>query len=74
MKKYRRKGVGKAAAMKIFDRFPGSWEVSQWANNIPAQSFWKQVISEYTKGKYDTFVAKDKESVGFTFYCAGKCR
>ena len=70
MKKYRCKGVGKAAAMKIFDMFPGSWEVSKWANNIPAQSFWKQVINEYTSGKYDTFVTKDNEHVGFTFYNA----
>ena len=44
MKKYRRKGVGKAAAMKVFDQFPGGWEVSQWQNNLPAQNFWKQVI------------------------------
>lgn len=28
MKKYRRKGVGRAAAMKIFDMFPGGWEIA----------------------------------------------
>ncbi len=67
MKKYRRKGVGNVAAMKVFDMFPGSWEVSQWTNNLSAQNFWKQVISEYTKGKYDTFIAPGNRSVGFTF-------
>ena len=68
MKKYRRKGVGKAASMKIFDMFPGGWEVSQWENNLPAQNFWKQVIGRYTNGKYETFTASEKGSVGFTFY------
>lgn len=68
MKKYRRKGVGKAASMKIFDMFPGGWEVSQWKNNLPAQNFWKQVINEYTHGKYDTFTSAEKNVVGFTFY------
>ena len=68
MKKYRRKGVGKAASMKIFDMFPGGWEVSQWQNNLPAQNFWKNVINEYTNGKYDTFTVTEKAEVGFTFY------
>lgn len=67
MKKYRRKGVGKAAAMKIFDRFPGGWEISQWQNNLPAQRFWKQVVNEYTNGKYETFAAPERGEVGFTF-------
>lgn len=68
MKKYRHKGVGKVASMKIFDMFHGGWEISQWANNLPAQKFWKQVISEYTNEKYNTFTTKEKDVVGFTFY------
>ncbi len=68
MKKYRRKGVGKTAAKKVFDMFPGGWEIAQWSNNLPAQNFWKQVISEYTNEKYDTFTIAEKDVVGFTFY------
>lgn len=68
MKKYRRKGVGKVAAMTIFDMFPGGWEVAQWKNNLPAQNFWKQIIHEYTKGIYNTFTSIEKDEVGFTFY------
>ena len=68
MKKYRRKGVGKVAAMTIFDMFPGGWEVSQWKNNLPAQNFWKQIIHEYTNGTYNTFTSIEKDEVGFTFY------
>ena len=67
MRKYRRKGVGKAAAVIIFDLFPGEWEVSQWKSNRPAQQFWLQVVNEYTEGKYNTFSASEKDVVGFTF-------
>ena len=67
MKKYRHKGVGRTASMKIFDMFPGGWEISQWTNNLPAQNFWRKVIAEYTNGKYNTFIAEEKDMVGFTF-------
>ena len=67
MKKYRHKGVGKAAAVKIFDMFPGGWEVSQWSNNLPARKFWEKVVAEYTNGKYDTFTATEKDVAGFIF-------
>jgi predicted acetyltransferase len=52
MRKYRGQGVGRAAAYAVFDAFPGHWEVSQLAQNLPAQKFWRQVIGEYTRGKY----------------------
>ena len=68
MKKYRHKGVGKLAAIKVFDKYKGSWEISQWDNNIPAQKFWEKVISEYTNGEYDKFYSVKNEIVGFTFY------
>ncbi len=67
MKKYRQKGVGRAAAMKIFNMFRGGWEISQWINNLPAQNFWGKVIAEYTNGKYDTFTATEENETGFTF-------
>ncbi len=68
MKKYRHKGVGRAVSRMIFDRFPGGWEISMWKNNLPAQRFWHQIVSEYTNGKYKTFVAAEKDVVGYTFY------
>ncbi len=67
MKKYRKKGVGKYVAQKIFDMFPGGWEVSVWSNNMAAQCFWKSVVEAYTQGKYTTFTLSDKKIVGFTF-------
>lgn len=68
MKKYRRRGVGRVVAKKIFDMFSGGWEISQWTNNVPAQEFWKKIISEYTDGRYGTFAVPEENVVGFTFY------
>ena len=67
LKKYRHNGVGRMAAIKVFDKYQGGWEVSQWDNNIPAQNFWQKVISEYTNGEYDKFSSVENEIVGFTF-------
>jgi predicted acetyltransferase len=52
MKKYRRVGIGKKVAKRIFDLHKGDWEVSQVEKNKPAQQFWVSVINEYTEGKY----------------------
>lgn len=52
MQKYRRSGVGKWAAHRLFDMFPGDWKVSQIRANEPARSFWHRVIGEYTKGSF----------------------
>lgn len=53
LRKWRRGGVGRAAARALFDLFPGAWEVRQTRANIPAQAFWRSVISTYTAGRWD---------------------
>jgi predicted acetyltransferase len=56
----RRQGVGAAAAMQLFDRLPGRWEVSTAAVNIPATAFWRSVSQRYTCGAYEeVFVTRD---------------
>lgn len=52
MKKYRKSGVGKQAAVQLFSKFPGEWEVAEMEENIPAQAFWRKVISLYTNNEY----------------------
>ncbi|MBN2544437.1 MAG: GNAT family N-acetyltransferase [Spirochaetes bacterium] len=52
MKKYRRKGIGKKAAIKMFDMFRGDWEIRQHPHNIAAQKFWKNVITIYTGNNF----------------------
>lgn len=50
--KYRRAGVGKWAANQLFDHYPGRWKVTQVSTNIPAQTFWRRIIGEYTNDNY----------------------
>lgn len=52
LKKFRRNGLGREAAFKIFDRFKGGWEVSQIKRNGPANIFWRKTIDEYTGGDW----------------------
>lgn len=52
LRKYRRMGVGCAAALLVFDRLPGVWEVASAALNIPAHAFWRSTITKYTHGRY----------------------
>lgn len=48
----RRHGVGKGAARLIFDRFSGSWEITEFLYNTPAVSFWRSVVNDYTTGRF----------------------
>ncbi len=52
LRKYRRQGIGGKMAHRIFDLFPGKWRVAQEEGNLPAQAFWRKVISRYTDGKF----------------------
>ncbi|MDN3449427.1 GNAT family N-acetyltransferase [Planococcus sp. APC 3906] len=52
MKKYRKEGIGKKSAFYLFDFFPGAWEVAEIETNLPAQRFWRKVISEYTDNNF----------------------
>lgn len=61
MKKYRRQGIGQQVASSIFDQFPGSWQVAEIEENLPAQKFWRRVIGEYTSGRYQEVRRPDWE-------------
>ena len=52
MKKYRRRGVGSAAAAAVFAAHPGRWQVGQMAANHAAQAFWRRVIASCTGGQF----------------------
>ena len=52
MRRYRRQGVGLAAACAAFDRFKGPWEVRQREENAAATAFWRRAIGTYTHGNY----------------------
>lgn len=52
LRKYRRKGVASHVARAVFDKFSGPWEVRVMLTNLPALSFWRRVVGEYTHGAY----------------------
>jgi predicted acetyltransferase len=60
MRKYRRQGVGTAAATQAFDLFPRKWEVRQTAKNVAATAFWRRTIGRYTGGHFDEVVFDDE--------------
>jgi predicted acetyltransferase len=47
MRKYRRLGVGKTAALTLIAENPGLWEVPIEGYNGPAESFWRAVLGEF---------------------------
>ncbi len=48
----RHHGLGRRAAMAVFDRFRGTWELSELQANQAAITFWRRVVSEYTGGNF----------------------
>ena len=64
MRKYRRQGVGFAAASAAFGRFPGRWEVRQRDENAAATMFWRRVLARYTGGSYDELRSDSPTWVG----------
>jgi predicted acetyltransferase len=48
LRKYRRQGIGREVAYRVFDSFEGRWEVTQEKENLLAQRFWQQVIEGYS--------------------------
>ncbi len=66
MRAFRRQGIGKAAARRIFDMFPGKWEVRQIRSNVGGRQFWRNVIDEYTGGHFTEIELDDDKWKGPT--------
>ena len=52
LKKYRHGNLGTALARHVFQSHPGPWEVGQMPRNLPAQAFWRKVISSLTGSRF----------------------
>lgn len=61
MRKYRGKGLGRKVALEIFDRYPGSWEVSILMVNEKALRFWNKLVIEYTNGQFERVQLDEKD-------------
>jgi predicted acetyltransferase len=47
VRKYRRLGVGRAAAHVLFSRYPGRWEAAVMRANTGARTFWERAIATH---------------------------
>jgi len=45
---YRRSGVGTAVARRLWERFPGHWEIRVIEANSVAHHFWQKTIAEFS--------------------------
>lgn len=52
-RKYRRSGVGLAAATKIIRARPGQWDIAVVRKNLAAQPFWRRVAATVAVGPID---------------------
>jgi predicted acetyltransferase len=52
LRKYRRRGVGTRAALDVFARFPGRWELAELTWNVAAQRFWRRLIRRVAADGY----------------------
>lgn len=59
LRRYARQGVGRYVAHRVFDMFPGDWEVAEMEGNTPAQAFWRSIIGDYTDGDYQECIVND---------------
>lgn len=71
MRKYRNLDVGKTVATHLFNQFQGKWEVAEMEENIPAQKFWRKVISAYTKGNFEEIRRPEWDGPIQFFYSTG---
>ena len=46
---YRNKGIGKRAALQVFDKHRGSWQLSVMNKHSSALGFWKHILAGYAK-------------------------
>lgn len=44
MRRFRRSGVGREAALQLFRKFPGTWQIRQLPRNPIAALFWRSTI------------------------------
>lgn len=69
LQEYRNKDVGERAAVIVFNKFPGRWEVVASDKNLAAQKFWDKVINKYADGKFSKIIVNNEKHQGpvYTF-------
>lgn len=68
IRSYRRQGVGTEAAKRLWDLFPGRWQLQVLQSNKPAYDFWKKIIGAYTGDNFDERREEQMVSRSTTFH------
>ncbi|MEM0966232.1 MAG: GNAT family N-acetyltransferase [Verrucomicrobiota bacterium] len=73
MKTFRRQRIGQRAAVRVFNLFPGTWEIHQFVENKKSMIFWENVVDEYTSGNFEkqVMITEDGEQQVILFNNAG---
>jgi len=53
LRSFRRKGIGRQAAERLWDLFPGRWSLRVTNANTVGLAFWRRIIADYTGGRCD---------------------
>ena len=69
VRRYRRSGVGRDFARRVWDAYRGRWLVRVFQGNVPALPFWRGAIAEYTDRAFneDVRTVRDRQWSYFTF-------
>lgn len=62
MYKYRRLGLGRYSAYKMFDMFKGDWGFFYHKKNETSKHFWHNIVNEYTNGNYKLIKSDDSDN------------
>ncbi len=65
LKKYRKQGTGRWAALQLFDQLRGRWEIGQMPGNDRATRFWRGVIADYCGGQFVEYHLDDERWHGY---------
>jgi len=66
LRKYRRKGLGRQAAVQALDLYKANWAIAQMSGNEPAILFWRGVVNDYTAGNYTESIRQNKYIQSFS--------
>lgn len=64
----RRRGVGAAAATRLFSSLAGTWEVRVMEQNAGAQAFWKRAVSSFTNASFESFTWRSQRGRDFRVF------
>jgi predicted acetyltransferase len=67
LRRYRRSGIGRQAALLLWKRLPGRWTVRVSEGNGSALEFWRDVVAGFTHGSWTELVMSGDQNAWRVF-------